>query len=165
MLSYDLAPDVRVSQITRQVAVAVETISQRVAGPIYLAGHSAGGHLVSRMLCPDVPLSMRGRIARVMPISPVADLRPLLRTDLNEDLKLDETEAAAESPILSKQMGATPVHVWVGSDERPAFIDQARWLQDAWQTELTLDPGKHHFNVIDGLLTSDSALMTALLSP
>ena len=68
-----------------------------VAGPMVLTGHSAGGHLVARMGCRDVALApgVRARIRHILPISPVADLRPLLETSMNADLRLDEAEAEA----------------------------------------------------------------------
>ena len=58
---------------------------------------------------------------------------------------------------------STPATVWVGSEERPAFLDQARWLSDAWDCSLQIDPGRHHFNVIDGLAREDSPLMQSIL--
>ena len=55
------------------------------------------------------------------------------------------------------------VHVWVGGAERPRFLAQARRLGNAWSYPVTVDPGLHHFNVIEGLETPDSRLMHALL--
>ena len=164
MPSYDLCPRVRIGDITRQVAQAISVAANDVAGPIRLAGHSAGGQLVARMLAAGVlPDETRARIARVLPISPVADLRPLMQTAMNEDFKLDSAEAVAESPALD-QPPDTPVTVWVGGDERPVFIDQARWLSDAWSCELVIEPGKHHFDVIDGLADPGSDMVRKLLS-
>lgn len=162
MPSYTLAPEARISAITGQVARAVAAAAGRVAGPLVLTGHSAGGHLAARMLCGDVALPVRDRITRVVPISPLADLRPLLNTSMNADLGLDAAEAAAESPVLHPAPGAD-LHVWVGAAERPAFLDQARWLSEAWKAPLTIAPGKHHFDVIDGLADPDSRLAEALL--
>jgi hypothetical protein len=50
----------------------------------------------------------------------------------------------------------------VGADERPAFLDQARWLAEAWGVELTFETGRHHFDVIEGLEHADSPMMRAL---
>ncbi len=165
MPAYSLAPDVRISDITAEISQAVSLIAAQVAGPIVLTGHSAGGHLVARMLCKDVSLApeVAARITRVVPISPVSDLRPLTGTAMNAELQLDEAEAAAESPILQAPQ-ACPVTVWVGAEERPVFLDQARWLAEAWpEAVLHVDPGRHHFDVIDGLTDPKSALMTAIL--
>jgi hypothetical protein len=98
-----------------------------------------------------------------MPISPVADLRPLMHTAMNKDLRIDEATAMAESPVLMRNRLDVAVTVWVGADERPAFLDQARWLAEAWSAKHIIDPGKHHFDVIDGLTNPESPMMRALL--
>ncbi len=164
MPSYTLAPQARIAQITRQIAQAITAVAGKVDGPIVLSGHSAGGHLVARMLCADIGLAVGDRIRRVVPISPLADLRPLLKTAMNSDLQLDTAEAAAESPILHPAP-SVDVHTWVGAEERPVFLDQARWLKDAWKTELTVAEGRHHFDVIAELAEADAPLTNAILKP
>ena len=67
-------------------------------GPVVVTGRSAGGHLAARMGCADIPVP----VARVVPISPLAELGPLMATGMNGTLKIDEAEAAAESPITSR---------------------------------------------------------------
>lgn len=165
MPSYDLCPRARVSDITREVASAIAAVAREVPDvPIRLAGHSAGGHLVARMLAPGMlPEEVSRRIERVMPISPVSDLRPLLETTINGDLNLDAEEAEAESPLLQEKP-KTPVTVWVGADELPAFLDQSRWLAEAWGCDHVIEEGRHHFDVIDGLLDQESRMVRALLS-
>ncbi len=165
MPSYTLAPDARIHEITREIARAVETAAGLVQGPVRLTGHSAGGQLATRVVSADVALDpeVRARIARVVPISPVADLRPLLETSMNEGLRLDEDEARAESPALHPAP-EVPVTVWVGAEERPAFLDQARWLAEAWSAGLRIAPGRHHFDVIDELREPGSPLIEAILS-
>ncbi|WP_136443201.1 alpha/beta hydrolase [Pacificoceanicola onchidii] len=163
MPSYDLCPRVRISDITRQIADAVTVVAHEINGPIHLAGHSAGGHLVARLAEPGVlPEDVRARLKRVLPISPVADLRPLMKTSMNRDLKIDEAEAEAESPMLHPAPGV-PVTVWVGADERPAFVEQANGLAKAWGCACVIEPDRHHFDVIDGLGAPDSAMVTRLL--
>lgn len=165
MPSYTLAPDARISEITREIARAVEAAAALVPGPIRLAGHSAGGHLISRMLCADVEMNptVRARIRKAVPISPVGDLRPLLDTSMNATLALDAAEARSESPALLPAPDV-PVTVWVGGDERPVFLDQARWLAEAWNADHRIAPGRHHFDVIDELWEPDSPLVDAILS-
>jgi arylformamidase len=155
MPSYDLCPDVRIADITVQMRAALTSAMAQVDGPTVLTGHSAGGHLTAR-------LAATPRLVRAVPISPLSNLAPLMATDMNATLRIDVPEAAAESPVLHPKP-MTPVHVWVGADERPAFLEQARWLSAAWTAPLTVAAGQHHFNVIDGLADPDSPLMTALL--
>jgi arylformamidase len=162
--SYTLAPEARIAAITAEMVAAVSAAAAEVpAGPLVVTGHSAGGQLSARMACTDVVLPVAARLARVVPISPLADLRPLMRTAMNDDLRLDAAEAEAESPMLRTRRAGIDAHVWVGGDERPAFLDQARWLGAAWDVPVTVEPGKHHFDVIEGLERADSALCRVLL--
>ena len=164
MPSYTLAPEARIRDMTREIARAVETAAGLVPGPIRLVGHSAGGHLVARIGCRDVLLDpgVRARIARILPLSPVSDLRPLLEIAMNDTLRLDTDEARAESPVLHAAPDI-PVTVWVGAEERPVFLDQAMWLAEAWGAPLRLDPGRHHFDLLDGLEDADSPMVESVL--
>jgi hypothetical protein len=61
-----------------------------------------------------------------------------------------------------------PVHVWVGADERPVFVQQSELLANVWNglgvdMRLTIEPGRHHFNVADGLTDPGSALVEAIV--
>lgn len=163
MPGYDLCPQVSISQITRQIARAVTEIAGHTEGPIALAGHSAGGHLVGRMPDPEVlPEAVRHRIVRVAPISPVTDLAPLLETSMNDILQLDPAEAAAESLIRRPAPTGTEVRIWVGAAERPAFLDQADALARAWAVQQIVVPDRHHFDVIDALEQPQSDLVRFL---
>lgn len=164
MPSYDLCPDVHVADITRQIAAAVTRIADRTFGPIALAGHSAGGHLVCRMTDRLIlPAEIRERIKQVVAISPVADLAPLMETTMNDVLRIDAAEALAESPVNMQPPHGLDVTIWVGADERPAFLDQAEQLARAWGARRIVEEGKHHFNVIDGLADPDGPMVKALL--
>ncbi|MEP5245645.1 MAG: alpha/beta hydrolase, partial [Alphaproteobacteria bacterium] len=164
MPSYDLCPDVRITDITRQIAAAVTRISERTFGKLALVGHSAGGHLVARMTDPLLlGAEVRDRITRIVPISPVADLTPLLQTEMNDTLRLDEAEAAAESPMNMTPPHGVDVTVWVGADERPVFLEQAENFARSWGAKQVVAEGKHHFDVIDPLAEADSELTKALL--
>ncbi|NCO86415.1 MAG: alpha/beta hydrolase [Rhodobacterales bacterium] len=158
---YALCPEVRITQIVAQVARAVEAVGARVAGPLVLTGHSAGGHLVARLGCDDVALGLRERVARIVPISPIANLAPLLCTGMNAVLRLDPAEAAAQSPLL-RPAPRVPVTVRVGADERPAFLQQADWLARGWGVGCDVVPGRHHFDVIDALAVPQSGLCDLL---
>lgn len=166
MPSYTLAPEVRISEITKEIAEAISVAAKKVAGPIVLVGHSAGGQLVARMLCQDVALAVDvvNRIERCVSISPVGDLRPLLMTKMNDDFQMSEAEAVKESPTLHKDIRNVRTTVWVGSEERPAFLDQAEWLVDAWpNAKLHVAPGRHHFDVIEDLENPDSVLVNTII--
>lgn len=160
---YPLAPAAGVPAITGHVAAAVDAAAARVRGPIHLCGHSAGGHLVARMLMADAAPAAADRIARCVPISPVADLRPLVPQSLNRTLRLDAAEAARESPVLGRPRGKARIAVHVGAAERPSFRWQAEALARAWQAPLRVAPGRHHFDVIEALGDPRSPMLDDLL--
>lgn len=171
MPSYTLCPDIRISGIGREVAKAIELAATEVDGSIRLTGHSAGGHLVTRMICANTPLpqAVRARIANTVSISGVHDLRPMMKTAMNETLAIDGAEAAAESPALLEPMDGARLCCWVGGNERAEFLRQNALLANVWTglgaTTMTVEePDRHHFNVIDGLADPDHALTRTLLT-
>lgn len=158
--SYTLAPEARIAAMTAEVAQAVTAAAAEVPGPLVVTGHSAGGHLAARMGCHDLDLP---QVQRVVPISPLAELEPLCQTAMNQDLRLDEAEVACESPARLALRPGCQAHVWVGAQERPAFLWQARTLSESWSCPWTVAPGRHHYDVIDDLTDPGSALMAACL--
>lgn len=173
MPCYTLCPENRISGITKEMCAAIQMLSAEVSGPIRLAGHSAGGHLVTRQVCTDSQLAeghpdLPGRIEHVLSISGVHDLRPLLKTEMNETLKLDLTEARAESPALLQPVDGARVTCWVGAAERSEFVRQNALLANIWAgfdvaVDAVEDPGLHHFNVIDALADPDSPMIAKWL--
>ncbi|WP_420812362.1 alpha/beta hydrolase [Pararhodobacter oceanensis] len=161
---YTLAPAARIHEMTREISAAIGVAAQEVAeGPIVVTGHSAGGHLSARMACSDQSADWTRRLARVVPISPLSDLAPLMQTAMNKDLRIDPAEAAAESPARLQKREDVGCTVWVGGQERPSFLWQARLLSEAWDCPWHVATGAHHFDVIDPLTDPDSLLVKTLL--
>lgn len=171
MPSYTLCPDIRIAGIVREVAAAIEHAAGLVEGPVHLTGHSAGGHLVSRMITTTSPLArdVQRRIVSTVSISGVHDLRPIMNIATNADLKIDDAEALAESPVLLTPMDGARIACWVGAGERAEFIRQNALLANIWtglgaQTMIVEEADKHHFTVIDGLADPDHPLTKTVLT-
>ena len=160
MPSYTLAPDASLSTMTQEITAACRAVAAEIEGPMVVTGHSAGGHLSARMGCADIGLPM---VRRVVPISPLAELGPLMATQMNEKLRLTPAECASESPARLALREGVSAHVWVGAAERPAFLWQARVLAEEWACPWTPDPDRHHFDVIDALADPHSRLVETLL--
>lgn len=167
--SYPLCPAVRLSGIVASVGAALDHAARQVPGPVLLTGHSAGGHLAARLGCADAPVSadVAARIARVVPISGLHDLRPLRATAMNETLQIDAQEARRHSPVLLDPLDVDVV-AWVGDGERPQLRRQTRILALIWEglarSVLHVEaPDRHHFDVIEDLAAADSALTRALV--
>ncbi|WP_102867681.1 alpha/beta hydrolase [Pseudovibrio exalbescens] len=171
MPGYDLCPAVSIHQITRQIQRSIETIAKTCPGPIVLTGHSAGGHLVARMVCDDIlfPASLRSRIKRIIGISGLYDLRPLCRTRMNDTLGLTAEEAHAESPVLSAPHEPCDLVAWVGADELSEFRRQTASLYNLWRGfDIRIEHheamDRNHFTVLDDLCDPGSQLMQTALA-
>lgn len=170
MPTYTLTPEVRVAEISREIAAAVQHAAGLVDGPIRLTGHSAGGHLATRMVTATSPLSGEAlkRVANVVSLAGLHDLRPLVNLSSNVDMRLDDGEAEAESPALLRPVAGTRLTCWVGQNERAEFVRQSELLANVWkgvgaETASCAEPDKHHFTIVDGLADPDHPLMQALL--
>jgi arylformamidase len=168
--SYTLTPAASIPDITAEIAAAIATAAAQVAGPIRLAGHSAGGHLVTRMLCDDSRLepSVYDRIVATLSISGLHDLRPLLQTAMNATLGLTMEEATRESAALRLPRGSSPLTAWVGGDERPEFIRQSELMANVWTgfdvpTRLVVEAGHNHFSIVEGLKDPSSPITAHLV--
>jgi arylformamidase len=165
MVSYTLAPEARISAITTEISHAVNHLAKIGRGPMRLAGHSAGGHLVSRMMCRDIALGdiAAARIDRVVSISGLHDLRPLRLLEKNAEFQLDEAEAMRESAIACLPRGGINLVCVAGADERPEFVRQNGLLPLIWQGlgvkgAAHLIDDENHFSIIGQMTDSKSQL-------
>jgi arylformamidase len=171
MPSYTLCPEARILDITREIARAVETAAEMIDGPIMLTGHSAGGHLATRMVTTTAPLSgaVAGRVRHVLSIAGLHDLRTVMRIPMYRELNVDEAEALAESPALLSPIENTRLTCWVGAAERAEFIRQNALLANIWtglgaETATVEEPDRHHFTIVDGLADAAHPLTKTLLT-
>ncbi|KAA1180085.1 alpha/beta hydrolase [Rhizobium tropici] len=169
--SYTLCPENRIGEIGREIAAAITAAAQLVDGPIILTGHSAGGQLVARMMTTTSPLSEATlrRVRHVLAISGVHDLRPIMKRAMNEQLRIDVDEARAESPALLEPLETVRLTCWVGGAERAEFIRQNALLANIWTglgaaTAVVVEPDKHHYSILDGLIDADHPLTRTLLA-
>jgi arylformamidase len=172
VVNYDLCPAVTIEEIVRQMLRASRWLWLHAADygmdedRLYVAGHSAGGHLTAMMMAALWP-AFDARLPRNLfrgglAISGIYDLRPLVQAAwLNADLRLDEAAALKASPAFLPPATRAPVMTCVGGAESSEFRRQNALLGERWQSVLAGDipmPGAHHFSVLDGLAAPGSAL-------
>ena len=167
MIEYTLAPAARMDQIVAEVRRAVGWLHEHLAeydadpGRIYVAGHSAGGHLTAMAM--TLP-AVRGGLA----ISGIYDLEPIRLNYLNEKLGLDEAEAERNSPLLHLPPMAGPLVVAYGTAELPELCRQSVEYAQAWAEgglpgHLSPIEGADHFTVLETLADPRGALAEALV--
>lgn len=169
--SYTLCPAIRIGGISNEVAAAITAAAGMVDGPVILTGHSAGGQLVARMMTTTSPLAeaILKRIRHVLAISGVHDVRPIMKRKMNKELRIDVAEAQSESPALLEPVIDIRLTCWVGGAERAEFIRQNALLANIWTglgaaTATVVEPDKHHYTVLDGLMDATHPLTRTLLA-
>jgi arylformamidase len=172
IVNYDLCPRVSIEDIVRQMLRASRWLWLHAEeygmdqDRLYVAGHSAGGHLTAMLMAalwpvydPALPKDLwKGGLA----ISGLYDLRPLTQVEwLNADLRLDEAAALRVSPAFLPPATRCPVMTCVGGSESSEFQRQNALLGSRWRSAFAGDiamPGRNHFSVLDGLAEQKSAL-------
>jgi arylformamidase len=166
---YDLCPNVGIGDIVAQIRRACIFMWQRYNRPLFLVGHSAGGHLAAAMVATDWPSLYPKAPADMVPagyaISGVFDLAPLTGISINQDLKLDAASARELSPLYWPIQPGRIFDAVCGGLESSEFKRQSRVLAEAWQqdgaqTRFGEIPGTNHFTVIDALADPQSAMTT-----
>ena len=170
--NYGLCPKVGIEDIVKQNLLAIAWLWHYGArygvnpGRLYVAGHSAGGHLTAMMLAarwntymPELPYNLvKGGLA----ISGVYDLEPLVHAPfVNQDLNLDQVQARRLSPVAIPPATTAPLYTAVGGDESDEFKRQNALIARAWRYAFAGDipmPGRNHFTVVEELANPDSAL-------
>jgi arylformamidase len=170
--NYGLCPQVGIEDIVKQNLLAIAWLWHYAArygvnpGRMYVAGHSAGGHLTAMMLAarwttymPELPYNLvKGGLA----ISGIYDLEPLVHAPfVNQDLKLDQALARRLSPVSIPPATTAPLYTAVGGEESEEFKRQNALIARAWRYAFAGDipmPGCNHLTVLEQLASPDSAL-------
>jgi arylformamidase len=177
VINYRLVPSVPLEELVRDVLLAVTWCYLHAghygANPhrLYVAGHSAGGHLAAMMLAAHWPRwhgalppeVVRGGLA----VSGLYDLEPLCHAPfINSDLKLDQARALALSPALMPAATHAPLITSVGGNESSEFRRHTAFLAERWKTVFLKDvpmPGHDHFSICTEFGNRQSPLVRAAL--
>jgi acetyl esterase/lipase len=161
---YTLAPDASLTTIAWQVSRALDWLSAEgpahgIAGPVVVAGWSAGGHLAA--LAAEHP-----SVTAALAMSGVFDLAPIRDTVLNEKLRLTDAEIADLSPIRRPVVNK-PIAVAYGGAELPELRRQSRTFhriraEAQASGPLIPIPGADHFRVLESLWNPDGVLTRAV---
>jgi len=167
---YDLCPVVTIADIIEQMRRACLFLWQRLDRPMFVIGHSAGGHLAAAMVGTDWPSLYPKAPADLAPagyaISGLYDLTPLLGVSANQDLRLTAESVRAVSPAFWPLPRARTLDSVVGALESSEFRRQSQLIVQAWQgagkTRYEEIAGTNHFTVIDPLTDPQSAMVARI---
>jgi len=160
---YTLAPQKTLTGIVSEIGraldwLAINGATYGIAGPIILAGWSAGAHLTVLHL--DHPSVVAG-----LAISGIYELAPLRQTQFNAALQLTEEETRKLSP-LHLPISSKPLAIAYGTDELATLVLDSCDLFA--QRQATGAPGwllpiegANHFSILAELQKPAGALVTA----
>lgn len=176
IINYPLAPESSLDQIVSSCRNAIrwtyENISDYNGNPdeIYVAGHSAGGHLVTMLLASDPPLlcaSQKDIIKGACVMSGLYNLIPIQLCYVNQIVGMDEETAVKYSSFRLSPTGKCPLIIAVGASETDEFNDQSECLYKNWKAknipvELLKIPGLNHYSILDTIVDPTSVLHKAM---
>jgi arylformamidase len=177
LISYPLMPDFLMDQLVVSCRKAIGWLAQNLSHyngdpkQLYVAGHSAGGHLASMMMATFWP-QYDTRLAPdtvkgVCAISGLYNLTPVQLCYVNEIIKMDTEMALRNSPVQLLPQTPCSLVLAVGGDETIEYKEQSRELFTNWtgknaDIELLEIPGLNHFSILTTMLDRSSVLHKAM---
>lgn len=171
VVNYALIPDVDMAELIRQCRASIAWTYENAAtyggnpDNLYIAGHSAGGHITAMMFATDwsdwnVPTSaIKGGFA----ISGLYDLEPIRLNYMNPTLGFTEETVADFSPLHLTPTVNSPIVFAVGGAETPEFKRHNTLLVSPWARagvpcEEVVVPEMNHFTVLNDFATAGHTL-------
>ena len=157
LVEYDLCPQVTVSDIVRQTRASIAWVYRNIMrysgdpGRIFIAGHSAGGHLTAMALANDWTKEglPRDLIKGAVATSGVYDLDMVMKISVQEQAQLPPELAKANSPFLHPPLVRCPLVVAVGGAEPKGWQQMSEdyfqfCKQSGMNAEYLVVPGANH---------------------
>lgn len=176
-INYSLCPAVSMEHIVRQMVAASVFLYRNASDfqfprrKMFVAGHSAGGHLAAMALACLWPQAAPGLGRKVfqgaLSISGLYDLRVLTSVpSINDDLRMTPESAIKLSPALMQPSTDAMLSIAVGGQEIGGFKDQHRIIAQAWPRHIGADipcPGDNHFSILEKLADPNSELFRSAM--
>ena len=163
---YTLAPQANIGRIVAEIGQALDWLADHgtphgVAGPLIIAGWSAGAQLAALHL-------QHPRVVGGLAISGIYDLAPLRDTNLNDALKLTDEEIA-EFSQLRLPVSQKPLIISFGSAELPTLVNDSWRLhrlrsREGAPGQILPIAGADHFSILRELQMPEGALVRAATS-
>lgn len=175
LINYPLAPEVSIDQISASCRLAIQWLYQNISAyngdprQLYIAGHSAGGHLSAMLLATDWTLFnlITDVIKGACVISGLFNLIPIRLSDINKVLNMETETALRNSPVHLLPVTQCPLSIVVGGNETNEFLDQSKELYTCWKesipAEIVQIQGLNHYSIVETMLDPQSCLHQAML--
>jgi len=176
LVEYDLCPQVTVADIVRQTRAAIgwtyKNIGRYGGDPakLFVAGHSAGGHLTAMALAHDwtkndLPSDpIKGAAAT----SGVYDLDVVMKISVQQDVHLTPELARANSPLVNPPRVKCPLLVAVGGAEPKGWQQMSQdyfsfCKEHGMNAEYLIEPDANHYTMTEHLLDARRPLTQEMI--
>ncbi|CAH4017108.1 kynurenine formamidase isoform X1 [Pieris brassicae] len=181
VVGYDLCPAATLPEIIHQIQKAAKFVFEYAekmgSRGVYFAGHSAGAHLVAKLLAnADFLDNTPGtqRLQGAFLISGVYDLRELVHTSINDAVQLPAEWAVPLSPqfdcFVHLQVRRVRVFILAGQNDSPTFKKQSREYFELLHNTclmqnmyLEIKDDMDHFDIVECFANNDNYLKNLMV--
>jgi arylformamidase len=175
LINYPLAPAYSMDQIVTSVRHALQWVYTNIgeyngdSNQLYIAGHSAGGHLATMLLTNSLqqhPALPRAAIRAIITLSALFNLVPIQLSEINAMTAMDNDTAMKNSPVNKEPVIKVPMLIAVGQDETHEFKDQSEEFVNAWKSKLSIRllelPALNHYSILSAFTDKRTAFHKAV---
>ncbi len=175
-VNYDLCPGVTLDEIVDDICEAVRYFAHHApdygadAQRLFLVGHSAGAHLVARMLAQDWAAAglPADTITGAVVLSGIYEPEVVRHLAVNAEIGLTAAMAARHDCLRQPPTRQVPLLIAVGGAEPIGWIGQSRAYHDVCaaagiDVQWMRVEGANHFTLLEDAMTAGSPLATAML--
>ena len=175
-IDYTLAPRAHINEMIEQCIRAVRWLYQSASNygydekKFFLIGSSAGAHLAAMTMLADwknydLPADI---IKGCTLLSGVYDIRPIVKTYINEPLNLDMQTASMLSPLFKVKQNPADLIISWGENETDEFKRQSIEFDKKWKacgntSNLMEIKGNNHFDIVFNMMKKDCALRELII--
>ncbi|MBG61117.1 MAG: hypothetical protein CMP03_01130 [Woeseiaceae bacterium] len=175
-IDYTLAPHANIDEMIEQCIRAVQWLYQSAIKygydekKFFLIGSSAGAHLAAMTMLTDwenydLPADI---IKGCTLLSGVYDIRPIVKTYINEPLNLDMQTASMLSPLFKVRSHTANLIISWGENETNEFKRQSIEFDKKWKacgntSHLLEVKGNNHFDIVFNMMKKDCALRKLII--
>ena len=175
-IDYTLAPHANIDEMIEQCIRAVQWLYQSAIKygydekKFFLIGSSAGAHLAAMTMLTDwenydLPADI---IKGCTLLSGVYDIRPIVKTYINEPLNLDMKTASMLSPLFKVRSHTANLIISWGENETNEFKRQSIEFDKKWKacgntSHLLEVKGNNHFDIVFNMMKKDCVLRKLII--
>ncbi|GLV41261.1 Kynurenine formamidase [Carabus blaptoides fortunei] len=171
VIGYSLCPEVTMYEMVKEIEQAtskcIEYAKKSGSRSIYMAGYSAGCHLIACLfanLFPSLSTEDHSLFKAAILCGGLYDITPVVLTNMNRKIQLTHNDALNLSPMFKNIPPLNfPVYVVISEYDSPAFKEQSKLyfnkIKPVCDVKFKIMQGCDHFNIVERMIHEDYELV------